>query len=266
VLHSGWQAVGSRGICNKRRMIPYFEVGPFEIGAVRIYPFGVMVACTLLTWLAIVLRRAGRMGLDPRRAVRLLESMLAAGVIGALLWAGAYNLAVPGRSARYASFGGVFGSLAGAALYFYFAMVPAERRWSYLDLLAYAFPFGWTFLRLGCTLAHDHPGRHSGSWLAVQFPDGPRYDLGLLEMLASLAVACTFAVLGRQPRPPGFFLRWIVLCGPIRVALDFLRENPAGFRGLTADRIGGAALTAAGVWIVIHARKPAASRPSRAPS
>jgi phosphatidylglycerol:prolipoprotein diacylglycerol transferase len=237
-------------------MVPYFEVGPFEIGPVRIYPFGVMVACTLLTWLVLVLRRAPRVGLDPRRALRLLESMLAAGVVGAALWAAVWNLAAPNRfHGRYASFGGVFASLVGAALYFGLAKVPAEWRWRYLDVLAFAFPFGWTFLRLGCTLVHDHPGRRTQSWLAVEFPDGPRYDLGLLEMLVSLAVACIFAVLGRKPRPPGFFLRWMVWCGPIRMALDQLRENPARVFGLTPDEVGGMALTAVGIWIFIRARK-----------
>jgi len=237
-------------------MFPYFEVGPFEIGSVRIYPFGAMVACTLLTWLVLVLRRAPRVGLDPRRALRLLESILAAGVAGALLWAAAANLAAPGRAhARFSSFGGVFGSLIGVALYFRFAKIKPAWRWRYLDLLAYAFPFGWTFLRLGCTLVHDHPGRHTANFLAVQYPDGPRYDLGLLEMLATFAVAWAFAVLGRKPRPPGFFLRWMVLCGPIRIALDQLRENPARLLGLTGDQVGGVALTAAGIWMVARCHK-----------
>jgi hypothetical protein len=39
-------------------MIPYFEVGPFQIGGLRIYPFGVMMASTLLTCLVIAIRRA----------------------------------------------------------------------------------------------------------------------------------------------------------------------------------------------------------------
>lgn len=215
-----------------------------------------MVACTLLTWLVVTIRRAGRVGLDPRRALRLLESILATGIAGAVAWAALWNVAAPGVShARYSSLGGVFGSLIGVTLYFRFAKVAGEWRTRYLDVLAYAFPFGWTFLRLGCTLVHDHPGRHTSSWLAVQFPDGPRYDLGLLEMLLSLAAACTFAVLGRKPRPPGYFLQWIVVCGPIRIALDLLRENPPRILGLTADQIGGLALTAASVWIVLRLRK-----------
>src|ERR1017187_6410716 len=100
-------------------MVPYFEVAPFEIGPVRIYPFGAMVACTLLVWLGGILRRAPHIGLERLRAVRVLESVLVAGVIGALLWAAAANLVAPGRvHALYSSFGGVFGSLAGVALYF----------------------------------------------------------------------------------------------------------------------------------------------------
>ena len=37
--------------------------------------------------------------------------------------------------------------------------------------------------RIGCFLIHDHPGtlaHGAGKWFAVNYPDGPRYDLGLL--------------------------------------------------------------------------------------
>ena len=237
-------------------MIPYLELPPFHLGPVRIYPFGAAVACALVTWLTLILRRASPAGLDPRRALRLFESILIAGFGGAVLFGLLWN-----RRLSYSSFGGAFGALAGAAIYLYTRRIPARERWRYLDLLAYAFPFGWAFLRLGCSLVHDHPGRLTASSLAVEYPGGARYDLGLLEMLLSAVVASIFLVLGRRKRPPGFFIRWLIVCGPIRVSLDLLRENPPRFFGLTADQIGGLVLTAAGAWLWIRTRALGVSNP-----
>ncbi len=49
-------------------------------------------------------------------------------------------------------------------------------------MVAWAFPFGWVFGRIGCALVQDHPGVWSSSWLAVQYPGGSRYDLAVLEV------------------------------------------------------------------------------------
>jgi prolipoprotein diacylglyceryltransferase len=45
-----------------------------------------------------------------------------------------------------------------------------------LDTAAFAVPFAAALGRLGCALAHEHPGRLSKSWLAVRYPGGARYD------------------------------------------------------------------------------------------
>ena len=64
-----------------------------------------------------------------------------------------------------------------------------------LDIIAYAMPIGWMIGRLGCTLAHDHRGLASTSWIAVNFPEGPRYDLGLIEFLFLIGWSLLFVCL-----------------------------------------------------------------------
>jgi phosphatidylglycerol:prolipoprotein diacylglycerol transferase len=209
-------------------VIPYIEVGPWQLGPPRVYPFGAMVACALATWLVMILRRAAPSGLDSRVALRLFETVLVAGFLGAV---------VTGHSS-YSSFGGAFGALAGATIYMCVRPMPEIERWRYLDLLAYAFPFGWAFLRLGCTLVHEHPGRLTSSWLGVRYPGGTRYDLGMLEMLLSIAVACIFAVVGNRKQTPGFYICWLVICGPVRLVLDLLRDDPQPFFGIVLTVIG----------------------------
>ena len=82
------------------------------------------------------------------------------------------------------------------------------------------------FGRLGCSIAHDHPGLHSDAWFAVRYPDGGRLDLGLVELLITVPLALACFRLLRTPRPWGFYAG--VICtyyAPLRFLLDFLRER-----------------------------------------
>jgi phosphatidylglycerol:prolipoprotein diacylglycerol transferase len=97
---------------------------------------------------------------------------------------------------------------------------------AYADVVAASFPVSWTFGRLGCTVAHDHPGVRSNAWYAVQYPDGGRLDLGLYELLLTVPLMIVFLRLHRKRRPWGFYAG--VMCtyyAPLRFLLDFLRER-----------------------------------------
>jgi phosphatidylglycerol:prolipoprotein diacylglycerol transferase len=66
----------------------------------------------------------------------------------------------------------------------------------------------------------------SDAWLAVQYPDGARFDLGLYEMLLTIPLAVGFLILRRRPRPWGFYMGMMtVYYAPYRFALDFLRAR-----------------------------------------
>lgn len=136
-----------------------------------------------------------------------------------------------------ASWGGVvrlqasLGALGGGAL----ALVALTRRWrrspaTLLDTGALAFAWGWPLVRLGCALVHDHLGRLSEGPLSVAFATGGRYDLGVLEWLASLPLLAAALWLARRGPPAGvlaaaFGLAFVA----IRLPLEVLRvQAPAG--------------------------------------
>jgi prolipoprotein diacylglyceryltransferase len=104
-----------------------------------------------------------------------------------------------------------------------------------LDLLAFAMPMAWMIGRLGCALAHDHPGPFSTRWIAVRFPEGARYDLGVMEFLFLIGVTATFHLLDRRPRRIGFYLiLFALLYGSFRIWL-----NPKDlYAGLFAILVG----------------------------
>src|SRR5260370_37083557 len=90
------------------------------------------------------------------------------------------------------SLGVISGGFLGGLLWCRFRRLSLFETLRRLDIVAYATPFAWMFGRLGCALAHDHRGLPSTSWIAVQFPEGPRYDLGLIEFLFLIGMAILF--------------------------------------------------------------------------
>ena len=138
------------------------------------------------------------------------------------------------------------------------------------DLVASVFPLGWMFGRAGCALVHDHLGAPTTSPLGVQFGPGPvtsyglfavhhgdepRYDLGLLELFFTFAMAVAFALMWRRKWPVGSYL--VALClvyPPVRFALDFLRlgSDEGGderYLGLTPAQFACFAFFLVGVWL-----------------
>src|SRR5262249_28230401 len=128
-----------------------------------------------------------------------------------------------------------------------------------------AFPLAWVFGRMGCATVHDHPGKLSDAWYAVQWPMPGgvvgRLDLGLIEMALSipLAVALLVAWHKKPKRPIGFYTGWMcVSYAPVRFVLDFLRvteaENPNGgdprYAGLTPAQWACFGLFAIGLYFL----------------
>jgi phosphatidylglycerol:prolipoprotein diacylglycerol transferase len=143
------------------------------------------------------------------------------------------------------------------------------RRWTrepalrYAQAIAFAFPFGWTLGRLGCFLAHDHPGIRSESPLAVNYPDGARLDLGLLEALAMLALSIVFLRLRtRAPTALPYLGLLCVYYGCVRFGLDWLRIEET-LRGIYEPRYLGMTLAqwfcplllSAGLWLLWRGKR-----------
>lgn len=236
-------------------MIPYFEVRPLAIGPVRIHVFGLLLGVAIAWAAHLILRRADRAGLGRLSMARLGVWMLAGGFVGAHLAeiilpnisafvANPWIVLQSGRGIR--SLGGLGGGLLAAIVYGISHRIPAIRLLEYLDVIAYALPSAWMFGRLGCFLVHDHRGLPSASWLAVRFPEGSRWDLGLVEFLFLIVLATAFALLDRRQRTPGFYFGlYGVSYGLFRVWLDTLHIQPLRFfGGATAAIIG-----LAGWWI-----------------
>jgi phosphatidylglycerol:prolipoprotein diacylglycerol transferase len=100
----------------------------------------------------------------------------------------------------------------------------------------------------------------------VRFPDGPHFDLGLLELLYTIALAALFLVLDRRPRPTGFFVGLFFACyGPVRFALDALRTGDLRYFGWTPGQYASVAAALFGICLLFWVFQKAGSRESTAP-
>jgi phosphatidylglycerol:prolipoprotein diacylglycerol transferase len=127
----------------------------------------------------------------------------------------------------------------------------AHQRLVFVDCLMFALPFTLALGRLGCALQHDHLGIASEHALAVRFPGGPRFDLGVLEFLYVSLMCIAFLAADLWRWPAGFFLGlFFTLYGPVRFALDSLRTGDVRYLGWTPGQYLSLLATAVGVAIL----------------
>ena len=159
------------------------------------------------------------------------------------------------------SMGGVLGALLGIFFYFHRSGLPVTP---YLDALALGTAPGWMIARVGCFLAHDHPGVRTSFPLAVLYPGGPRHDLGLYDALVLAALSVLLYALARKRRPQGLLMGLLAVgYSACRFCLDFLRASDLSFVdkrffGLTPAQYIVLGLFAAGVYLLVRAGRASA--------
>lgn len=256
--------------------LPWFAPEPIRIpfipggGAfeeIVVHPFGMLVALGVLLGVQVAMKKATRDGLHSSVVGELAGYQLVfAFVIGHVFDALFYHwdvvrvrpMLVLELWNGLSSFGGFVGAAIGSVVWV------RLRRASFLafaDPIAFSFPFGWLFGRIGCFLVHDHPGRVTDFFLGVEDyrvrgespPWQVRHDLGLYEVFWSLGAIALFLVLAQKRRRRGFYLALLPLIyAPVRFGLDFLRatdvmHHDPRLLGLTPAHYGAVVLFAAGL-------------------
>ena len=254
-------------------LIPYFDTPIYELGPLVLDPWAALVCFGFILGLEISRARGIRLGADVRDVVD--GGVVTVGVgflVGHIVHVAAYNpqlihergwielLRVWGG---FSSTGGFLGAIIGSVLFY--KLIRKRDFWTHADIIAFGFPFGWVFGRLGCFLSHDHIGRRTDFFLAVDFPassrwGGARHDLGLYEAIWTAGICAVFWALRDRPVRPGFFVAlFALLYAPARFGLDFLRQSDqpgadVRWAGLTPAQWGMLAMAAAGAVVVWQRR------------
>lgn len=290
--------------------IPYFTVEPWSVCGVRVSAYQVALSVAVVVPTVIGIVRAVRLGRALLECVGFALALIVGGFVGAHVfeWA-AYrpaqvwmHPALLLRAGGWSSMGAYLGVAGGAFAWKYLELherrvgplfvVLVRRRASarpLLPMLDHFFAVACMHQalgRVGCALAHDHPGivvsRHD--WLAVEFGQGPeerwgplrlvhgstpRLDMGLVELVWISALAAFVVTLWRRRLPDGALVTVVILChAPVRFMLDFLRmpESEGGdarFGGLTPAQWGCLFFFAVGLALARHVFRGAGPRAER---
>lgn len=247
-------------------MIPYWNFNLGTFAGADVHMFIVFVALGIILGDRITVREAKKRGL-PERDVKYLNYWL---VVGGFVVAHLVSVIFyfPDRIrenpwvllyiwAGLSSLGGFLGS---TLTFWWMTKRIGMPRLPYADSVALGLAPAWVLGRLGCFTAHDHPGRHTGFFLAVRYPEGPRHDLGLYEALLTILLTVVLYRYAKRPRPPGAIIALAAtLYAPMRFGLDFLRatdvEHPdPRYAGLTPAQWACLACFALGCYLLSRLR------------
>lgn len=217
--------------------LPFVSIPDGHLGPIPIHPFGLLVATGIIVGNILARKRAHMLGIPEQKFESLVFWTVGTGIVlSHVLDTIFYHPDVLVRDPLelikvwngLSSFGGFFGAALGFWLYTRRAGIDRLRA---ADAIAYGLPVGWLFGRAGCAVVHDHPGRLSHSWFAVDFgqhpPGGVRFDLGLIEFLLTPLLILTVMLVARATTRQGAVIASLCLAyAPIRFGLDFLRAGP----------------------------------------
>ncbi len=247
-------------------ILPYVQLPSIPLpGGLAVHPFGIFAALGVYLGARLTVW-AGRVhgpG-ETRPLVEVFPWALGGGLLGAhLVHVLGYHpelLRTEGPLVLFkiwdgvSSMGGVLGALAGIGLYFGKHRL---RTRPYLNGLALGVAPGWAVARIGCAVVHDHPGVRSQAWFAVDFPGGPRLDMGLLDFVLLAVLTVALYLLARRNRTPGFLMGVLAVgyCVP-RFFLDFFRADDLSFvdariAGLTPAQWIIPVLVAIGLYLLV---------------
>ncbi len=236
-------------------VLPYWQLGPWELGPLTLHSFGLSVVTGIILALWLVGRFGNRvLGVPPEKVHNLAIYLVICGwIFSHIFEVLTYQPHVLRENpfilfqvwGSISSVGGVLGG--GLAYIVWCYRNPDEDHLAWASLAAWTLPFAFLFGRIGCALVHDHPGQAAadfGLWnwiydvtggavpeifpLAMEFPDGViRHDLGFYEAIWWAGISALFLYLSLKPRRRGLYL-WLLplLYAPYRFMLDFLRAQP----------------------------------------
>lgn len=218
-------------------MIPFFYWQTISIGPLTLQVWGFFVSFGFLVALALGLYFAKKRNLDKEILTDLFVWLLLGGIIMArifhiIFYEPDFYIANPVEIIKFwhggvSSLGGLVGAFAMLLIYVRIKKISFKDFLPYGDIIGLVFWLGWGIGRIGCFMIHDHPGRLADSWLAVNFPSGARFDLGLLEsILAFIIFIVVYIFYKKYHERHGLALFvgfWIYF--PVRFFMDFLRAN-----------------------------------------
>ncbi|MFC1714082.1 prolipoprotein diacylglyceryl transferase [Candidatus Poribacteria bacterium] len=239
-----------------------------QIGAIKIYSYGLMMAMAFLAADFLLRRELKRAGLAADMGDLIVIGAVVGGIIGAKLYSITENLNDPDALSLRSIFSGSglvwYGGFVGGTIAV-LAIIRLKRAplLKVLDLLAPILILGYAFGRMGCFLSGDGCyGPPTDLPWGMSFPNGTVPTLErvhpapLYEITMSLVVFAFLWKIRRRITPVGWnFGLYLTLAGIERFIAEFWRRTPVVALGLTMAQFLGIVSIAAGTVMMLYLRK-----------
>lgn len=246
-------------------MIPYYTLP--KIPGLPIKPFGVLVYLGTILGYLWCLRRAKQYAVPAQRITSIVVWVVfPAFYLSHVLQVVMYfphkitedPMSLLTMKGGISSFGGLM-SFAVLAVIYYRVVKPPENAYVLGDIFTQGFLLAWIFGRFGCAMAHDHPGIASDFFLAVQYPDFPKHDLGVYEFLYTVLVMVPISIWihHRKFKPGMQLVVFSLIYAPFRLLGDALRTADARYFGWTPGQYCSVILFLFGLWLLGKVKRQA---------
>lgn len=219
-------------------MIPYFQYNILMIGPIHIQVWGLFVSLGLIAAILLAYRLTKKYLLAPDVILdisiwAIVGGLLMARLFHVFFYEPAHYIMYPSEILKFWQGGSSsLGGFIGAALAVWLFKQIRKFTWKefipYLDISAISLWLGWFIGRLGCFFIHDHTGKASDFFLAVNFTTGSRHDLGLYDSLFALSIFIIYFLLFKYL----IKIHWGLVAilsfmdyAIVRFLLDFLRAD-----------------------------------------
>jgi phosphatidylglycerol:prolipoprotein diacylglycerol transferase len=222
----------------------------FQIGPLKIYSYGLMIALGFIVTGALLRRELRRNGLPPNLGDSIIMGAILGGIAGAKIYSvieGWGDLGVASLRTLFSGsglvwYGGFTGGAIAVLVIIWLRRAPMMRT---MDYIAPLLILGYAFGRMGCFLSGDGDyGPPTDLPWGMAFPNGvvptlervhptPLYEIGL-----SLMIFAFLWRLRRRNLPTGcIFGMYLVLAGAERFVTEFWRLTPIVALSMTLAQI-----------------------------
>ncbi|PIN85966.1 hypothetical protein COV19_07150 [Candidatus Woesearchaeota archaeon CG10_big_fil_rev_8_21_14_0_10_44_13] len=220
-------------------MIPLIPKEMWEFWLIKTPPHSLFAFIGMAVGVLFLIRMGRRQKIHPK--IMIIESLwvFAGAWLGSklLFYIGPYEacssagiLGIFNRG--FVFYGGLFG---GILLGYVYTRINRYNFWKHLDFWGMAIPLEIFFARIGCFFVNDALGRITGVWWAVKLPDGTaRHPVGLYLSFFNIVLFAHLYSGWHNRRFFGqIFLKYLMVYSAGRFMIEFLREYPFNYLGLT---------------------------------
>ncbi len=174
-------------------MLPYFQYNSILLGPIPVQIWGLFVSLGLVLAILLAYKLAKKYLLSGEVMLdiaiwAILGGLVVARIFHVIFYEPVYYISQPIDILKFwqggaSSLGGFIGASLAIYVFIKIRKFTLKEILPYLDIAAVSLWLGWGIGRLGCFFIHDHLGKLSDFILAVNFPSGARFDMGLIESL-----------------------------------------------------------------------------------